>query len=103
MRWITQPDAGYSETGLVAEVGYYLTPNLRLAAGYAFGRVNDRDFNGSRSADGPFISINIKVNGLFDDFGQQKIPPPQQSTTDNPVTTQAAPTTEQHSNQAATR
>ncbi len=94
VRWIRQPDAGYSETGLVAEVGYYLTPNLRLAAGYAFGRVSDRDFNGSRSADGPYLSVNIKVNGLFDDFGQQKIPPPMEAPAGKPVATQPELTTE---------
>ncbi|MBW4471444.1 MAG: TonB-dependent receptor [Stenomitos rutilans HA7619-LM2] len=78
-RWINQPGVGYSETGLVAEVGYYLTPNLRLAAGYMFGRVGDRDFDGnSRSAGGPYLGITIKLNELFSGFGQQRVPPPQQ-------------------------
>jgi hypothetical protein len=77
-RWINQPGVGYSETGLVAEVGYYLTPNLRLAAGYMFGRVGDRDFDGSsRSSGGPYLGVTIKLNELFSGFGQQRIPPPQ--------------------------
>ncbi|UBF29978.1 TonB-dependent receptor (plasmid) [Kovacikia minuta CCNUW1] len=77
-RWINQPGVGYSETGFVAEVGYYLTPNLRLSAGYMFGRVGDRDFDGgSRSSGGPYVGVTIKLNELFNGFGQQRIPPPQ--------------------------
>ncbi|MBU7585037.1 MAG: TonB-dependent receptor [Nostoc sp. TH1S01] len=74
-RWIGQ--ANYSETGFVVETGYYLSPNLRLAAGYAFGRVDDRDFSGVRSAGGPYLGLTLKLNELFEGFGQQKIPPPQ--------------------------
>ncbi|MBD2471623.1 TonB-dependent receptor [Nostoc sp. FACHB-145] len=73
-RWIGQSD--YSETGFVIETGYYLSPNLRLAAGYAFGNVDDRDFSGTRSAGGPYLGLTLKLNELFDGFGQQKIPPP---------------------------
>ncbi|MBW4616278.1 MAG: TonB-dependent receptor [Desmonostoc vinosum HA7617-LM4] len=79
-RWIGQ--SNYTETGFVVESGYYLTPNLRLAAGYAFGNVDDRDFSGTRSAGGPYLGLTLKLNELFDGFGQQKaLPPPQQSTT----------------------
>ncbi|BBD57420.1 hypothetical protein NIES2109_01860 [Nostoc sp. HK-01] len=74
-RWIGQ--GNYSETGFVVETGYYLSPNLRLAAGYAFGRVDDRDFSGVRSAGGPYLGLTLKLNELFEGFGQQKIPPPQ--------------------------
>jgi hypothetical protein len=74
-RWIGQNN--YGETGFVVETGYYLSPNLRLAAGYAFGRVDDRDFSGVRSAGGPYLGLTLKLNELFDGFGQQKIPPPQ--------------------------
>ncbi len=77
-RWINQPSSDYSETGFVAELGYYLTPNLRLAAGYSFGRASDRDFNGYRSAGGPYLGLTIKLNELFDGFGLQKVAPPQQ-------------------------
>jgi hypothetical protein len=77
-RFITQPSVGFTEIGAVAEVGYYLTPNLRLAAGYVFGNINDRDFNGSRSASGPYLGVTIKVNELFNGFGLQKKTPPQQ-------------------------
>ncbi|MBD2073183.1 TonB-dependent receptor [Phormidium sp. FACHB-592] len=91
-RWINQPGVGYSETGLVAEVGYYLTPNLRLAAGYMFGSVGDRDFgSNSRSSGGPYLGITIKLNELFNGFGQQRVPSPQQSPS-TPVAT--APTSE---------
>jgi hypothetical protein len=75
-RWIHQ--SNYTETGFVVEAGYYLTPNLRLAAGYVFGNLDDRDFSGTRSAGGPYLGLTLKLNELFDGFGLQKIPPPQQ-------------------------
>jgi hypothetical protein len=75
-RLITQ--GNYTETGFVVETGYYLTPNLRLAAGYVFGKVDDRDFSGVRSAGGPYMGLTLKLNELFAGFGQQKIAPPQQ-------------------------
>jgi hypothetical protein len=82
-RWISQTSGsqarvGYSETGAVAELGYYLTPDLRLAAGYSFGNINDRDFGGTRAAGGAYLGLTVKVNELFDGFGLQKIAPPQQ-------------------------
>jgi hypothetical protein len=77
-RWINQPSAGYSETGLVLETGYYLTPNLRLAGGYVFGNVKDDGFSGSRSSSGPYLGLTVKLNELFDGFGLQKVAPPQQ-------------------------
>jgi hypothetical protein len=77
-RWISQPQAGYSEMGAVAEVGYYLSPNLRLAAGYSSGHINDRDFGGTRAAGGLYAGLTVKVNELFDGFGLQKVAPPQQ-------------------------
>ncbi|AKG20362.1 hypothetical protein [Calothrix sp. 336/3] len=75
-RWIGQ--SGNSETGFVVETGYYLTPNLRLGAGYVFGRVDDRDFSGTRSAGGAYIGLTLKLNELFDGFGLQKVAPRQQ-------------------------
>ena len=83
-RWINQ--GNFSETGFVAELGYYLSPNLRLAGGYVFGRVDDRDFSGStstgRSAGGPYVGLTLKLNELFDGFGLQKpLPKPQKVNT----------------------
>ncbi|BAZ42623.1 hypothetical protein NIES4101_85920 [Calothrix sp. NIES-4101] len=75
-RWISQE--GFSETGFVVETGYYLTPNLRLAAGYVFGKVDDRDFSGTRSAGGPYLGLTVKIDELFSGFGRQKLAPPQQ-------------------------
>ncbi|BAZ27862.1 hypothetical protein NIES4074_02900 [Cylindrospermum sp. NIES-4074] len=75
-RWIGQ--SNYSETGFVVETGYYLTPNLRLSAGYVFGEVDDRDFSGTRSAGGPYLGLTLKLNELFEGFGQQKVVPLQQ-------------------------
>ncbi|MEH1944105.1 MAG: TonB-dependent receptor [Nostoc sp.] len=77
VRWIGQ--SNYSETGFVVETGYYLTPNLRLSAGYAFGKVDDRDFSGTRSAGGPYLGLTVKLDELFDGFGQQKPVSRQQS------------------------
>ena len=77
-RWINQPNAGgteggggFSETGFVLEAGYYLTPNLRLWAGYSFGGVHDDDFDGTRSAGGPYVGLTVKLNELFNGFGLQ--------------------------------
>lgn len=81
VRWIRQNSTGFNEVGASAEVGYYLNPNLRLAAGYAFGDVGDRDFGNSRSASGPYFGVTLKLdNNLFDDFGfgKNKVAPPQQ-------------------------
>ncbi|MBD2281252.1 TonB-dependent receptor [Aphanizomenon flos-aquae] len=75
-RLITQ--GNYTETGFVLETGYYLNPNLRLAAGYAFGKVDDRDFSGTRSAGGAYLGLTLKLNELFEGFGQQKVAPKQQ-------------------------
>ncbi|GJD16580.1 hypothetical protein RIVM261_015360 [Rivularia sp. IAM M-261] len=76
-RFISQHD--YSETGFVVEAGYYLSPNLRLGAGYAFGKVDDRDFSGTRSAGGLYLGLTMKLDELFDGFGRQKpVSKPQQ-------------------------
>ena len=76
-RWIGGP--GYSEVGFSAEAGYYLTPSLRLSAGYNFGSAYDRDFSGSnRSAGGVFFGITAKLDSIFGDFGIQEVAPPQQ-------------------------
>lgn len=71
-RWIGQPTAGYSSRGFVLESGFYATPDLRLSAGYSFGRVGDRDFSGSRSAGGVYFGFTAKVNQLFDGFGLER-------------------------------
>jgi hypothetical protein len=79
IRSISQPTAGYNEIGGVAELGYYISPNLRLAGGYSFGSINnDRDFTGTRYAAGPYLGITLKVNELFDGFGLQQVAPAQQ-------------------------
>ncbi|BAZ18097.1 hypothetical protein NIES4071_99800 [Calothrix sp. NIES-4071] len=88
VRWINQ--GNFSETGFVAELGYYLSPNLRLAGGYVFGRVDDRDFSGTRSASGPYLGLTLKLNELFDGFGLQKpLPKPEKVET---KTTTSVPT-----------
>jgi len=76
-RWINQPSANYSELGLALEAGYYLTPNLRLSAGYSLGSISDPDFNGSRSADGLYLGVTLRLdNDLLRDFGIEQAPPP---------------------------
>ncbi|MCT7984460.1 hypothetical protein NG796_14255 [Laspinema sp. A4] len=80
-RWIHQTNANYDEWGVVAEVGYYLTPDLRLGLGYVFGKVSDRDFNGDRSASGPYLGLTVKLNELWPGFGQV-IPPAASEQTD---------------------
>ncbi|NJN75035.1 MAG: TonB-dependent receptor [Synechococcaceae cyanobacterium RL_1_2] len=78
-RWINQPSANYSEMGVSLEAGYFLTPDLRLAAGYGFGDINNDDFSGSRVANGPYLGLTFKLDGLFDSFGESRyVAPPQQ-------------------------
>lgn len=77
-RWIGQSSPGYNEFGVAVETGYYLTPDLRIGVGYSFGSVDDRDFTGYRSKDGPYLSLNLKVNELFGGFGRQRVAPRQQ-------------------------
>jgi hypothetical protein len=89
-RFIGQPSQGYTEIGAVAEVGYYLTPNLRLAAGYSFGNINDRDFDGSRSNGGPYVGLTVKINELFNGFGLQKVSAPKQQEKAVPALNQAS-------------
>jgi hypothetical protein len=77
VRYIGQSNVGgYGELGYVAEVGYYLTPELRVGLGYNFGRA-DRDF-GDRSRGGLFFGVTYRVNDIFG-FGVQRpspAPPP---------------------------
>jgi hypothetical protein len=77
-RIINQPNQGFTELGLALEAGYYLTPNLRLSAGYGFGRVDDPTvINGNRSSNGAYVGLTVKVNDLFG-FGLQPVSQPQQ-------------------------
>jgi hypothetical protein len=64
-RWVEQPGAGYDSFGFVLEGGYYVTPNLRLAAGYSLGRVDDRDLDTPRRARGVYVGATLKLNELF--------------------------------------
>jgi hypothetical protein len=76
-RFINQASPDYSETGFMIEAGYYLTPDLRVAAGYAFGRADDRDFSGTRTVGGPYVAFTVKLDQLFQGFGIQKLLHPQ--------------------------
>ena len=73
-RSIWQPSADYTETGFLLEAGYYLTPELRLSAGYVFGEADDEDFTGTRSSDGAYFGMTVKLNSLLDGFGQHSAP-----------------------------
>lgn len=91
-RWIGQDsnnNNGYTEYGLAVEGGYYLTPDLRLAAGYSFGSVDvngDTDFTGYRSNGGLYVNISLKLNELLGGFGLQKpVPKQQQESVVQPV------------------
>ncbi|MEM1290977.1 MAG: TonB-dependent receptor [Cyanobacteria bacterium P01_H01_bin.162] len=80
VRYITQPEASFNEVGTSLELGYYLTPDLRVGVGYSFGSVDNDGFGGGyRSASGPYLGIQLKVNELLNDFGlQQPVSPAQQ-------------------------
>lgn len=84
VRWIGQEN--YTELGYAGEVGYYLTPDLRLGVGYSFGSVDDQDFSGFRSRGGPYFQITYKINELFNGFGRQR-PIPRPRPRDLPIAT----------------
>lgn len=71
-RWVSQPSAGYQNRGFAVEAGFYLTPDLRLGAGYSFGKVDDVDFSGSRYRGGVYVGVTAKLNELFSGWGLQK-------------------------------
>jgi hypothetical protein len=94
-RWIGQDAPSYSETGVAVEMGYYLTPDLRIGLGYSFGGVDDRDFTGYRSKGGVYFGVTFKVNELLGGFGRQKVVPPQeQESRPRPVPSEQRPNTQ---------
>jgi hypothetical protein len=79
VRYITQPEASFNEVGTSLELGYYLTPDLRIGVGYSFGSVDNDGFGGGyRSASGPYLGVQLKVNELLNGFGVQPDVVPQQ-------------------------
>ncbi|MEW6493920.1 MAG: hypothetical protein AB1589_15625 [Cyanobacteriota bacterium] len=91
-RWIGQNSPSYDETAFAVETGYYLTPDLRIALGYSFGGIDDRDFTGYRSEGGVYFGVTFKINELFGGFGRQKVVPPQeQQPPTKPVATNNQP------------
>jgi hypothetical protein len=91
VRWVGQSVTDFSEVGLLAELGYYLTPNLRLAVGYNFGGINDRDF-GDRHKDGLYFGLSVKLNNTLGGLRKENIAPPQQQESlIKPVANQAPP------------
>ncbi len=77
VRWLNQFSSGRSEVGAAIEAGYYLTPDLRLSAGYSLGVADDPN-GGGRNANGPYVGLTVKVNELFGGFGRQQLTPVQQ-------------------------
>ncbi len=73
VRWLNQFVSGRNELGAALEAGYYLTPNLRMSAGYSLGVADDP--NGGRNASGPYLGLTVKLNELFGGFGRQEIAP----------------------------
>jgi hypothetical protein len=71
-RALASLSGGGTEFGASAEVGYYVTPFLRLAAGYAFGSISDRDFDSNRSASGPYFDVTVKLDTLFSGFSMKR-------------------------------
>ncbi len=108
VRWLNQFASGRNELGAALETGYYLTPDLRVAAGYSLGIADDP--NGGRNANGPYLGLTIKLNELFGGFGRQQVAPVQQQEsqivngTSQPqpiVVPQRAPILQQESPQAS--
>jgi hypothetical protein len=76
IRWLNQFASGRNEFGGALEAGYYLTPDLRFAAGYSVGAADDP--NGGRNTNGLYLGLTVKLNELFGGFGRQQVAPVQQ-------------------------
>jgi hypothetical protein len=86
VRWLNQFSSGRSEVGAAIEAGYYITPDLRLSAGYSLGAADDPN---RRNASGAYLGVTVKINELFGGFGRQQSNPVQQQ--ESQVVTPIAP------------
>jgi hypothetical protein len=71
-RTLASLSGGSTELGASAEIGYYLTPYLRFAAGYALGSINGNVFDSNRSASGAYFDVTVKLDTLFSGFSLKK-------------------------------
>jgi hypothetical protein len=69
MRRIAQPASGTSRTSYGAELGVWVTPDLRFGGGYNFSNSDQRSVSGIASNKGGFyFTISSKLSNLFDLF-----------------------------------
>jgi uncharacterized repeat protein (TIGR01451 family) len=85
-RLMNQYGSGVSSIAAIPQLGYRIARNVRVAAGYNFAKVNDRDLSGEGySSSGPFIQLKFKFDelsienayaGLFGKPERVSAPPP---------------------------
>ena len=68
-QWVEQPSGNFRESSASLELGYYLTSNLRLVAGYSWGELSNPDSD--RAVGSPFLTLTYKVNELLNRFQEE--------------------------------
>ncbi|HXW77430.1 MAG TPA: Ig-like domain-containing protein [Candidatus Eremiobacteraceae bacterium] len=63
-RVIDEPALGYDEYGRAVEFGYYLSNDVRLAAGYGGGHLQQNVFD-TVSRNGPYVDLTYKIHSLW--------------------------------------
>ena len=72
-RWLAQPASGTHRSSTGAELGFWVLPELRLAAGYNLTGAREAgndSLSGNRR--GLYFTVSSKVSRLFDLFGSSK-------------------------------
>jgi hypothetical protein len=64
-REILQDVSNFHETGYISEFGYLLTPELRAAAGYEGGWVDQMTFDQGQSHQGAYLDLTMRVQNLW--------------------------------------
>lgn len=73
-RYLAQPSTRTSRLGAAAELGYWLTPDIRLGGGYNFNRSLEQQGRSALGGDrrGFYFSITTKLERVFNFFDAQK-------------------------------
>jgi hypothetical protein len=73
LRMLNQPDSNTFRRSAGAEIGYWIMPDLRFAAGYNFTRANKFNNifpdNNRQFRSGFYFTVTTKLSNLFDLFG----------------------------------
>ena len=73
-RYLAQPSTQTSRAGVAGELGYWVTPDIRLGGGYNFNRALEQPGRSALGGDrrGFYFSITTKLERVFNFFDAQK-------------------------------